>query len=120
MALLVASIPAATIVDWNVDTDVTDELDTAEVSNYSRTVMGAATITENDTDDTADIDYVDLSFGALVAPAITPALTVSAFAVIRITTSEVMWVQDALVPSTPNGLTFTVRYPTGGPANVAF
>ncbi len=120
MALLVATIPAATIVDWNVDTDITDELDTLEVSNYVRTAMGSATITENDTTDEAEIDYGNTSFGALVAPAITPALTVSSFAVIRISTSEVMWVQDATVPSTPNGLTFTVDYPTGGPAFVGF
>lgn len=116
LALLTTTPSDAAARDWNLDTDIVDELPTAEVSNYSRTAMGTATIAENDTADEGWIDYADTAFGSLVAPAITPALEVTAMAAIDLTSDEVMWVQEAVAGVTPDGTPFTIAWPTDGAA----
>ncbi len=118
MALLITVPSDATARDWNTDADLVDELTTAEVSNYSRTALGTATITENDTTDEVEIDYANLAFGSLVAPAVTPGLEVVAAAAIDLTSDEVMWVQALATGVTPNGSAFTIVVPSDGAAYI--
>ena len=118
VALLTATPTDAVAVDWNLDTDIVAELTTTEVSNYVRTALGTATITEDDTADESPIDYADTGFGSLNAPAVTPALQVTACVAIDLTSDEVMWVQQLTAGATPDGTPFTVAWATNGAAAV--
>lgn len=46
---------------------LTAVLTEVSVSGYSRATLSSATVTEDDTDDEAEVDYADLSFGSSVA-----------------------------------------------------
>jgi hypothetical protein len=117
-ALLTATPTDATAQDWNTDGNILSELSTSEVASYAREAMGTATIAEDDTGNEATIDYADIDFGALEAPAITPALECTAGVAIDLTSSEVMWVQAFAAGATPTGATFKVIVPTDGLAAV--
>ncbi len=113
LALLTTTPTDATARDWNLDTDLVDEMSTGDVANYARAAMGTATITEDDAADQVDIDYADTSFGALVTGA-----TATAIAAISITTDEVMWVAALTAPAATDGTAYTVVWPVGGAAYV--
>lgn len=113
LALLTATPTDAAARDWNVVGDIVSEVTTGAVSNYVRTVLGSATITEDDTGDEVTIDYADTAMGALVAGA-----SVTAVCAIRITTSEVMWVAALTGTAVTDGTAFTVVWPTTGAAYV--
>lgn len=118
MGLLTATPAPATARDWNTDADIVDELTTAEVASYSRTALGTATVTEDDTADEAQLDYADVNFGILEAPAVTPSLEVTACVAINITSSEVMWVQALVEPLKTNGFIAVIQVPALGLAAV--
>ena len=66
----------------------------------------------------AGSSYANTAFGSLNAPAITPALEVTAGAAIDLTSDEVMWVQEFVSGETPDGTPFTVAWPSNGAAAV--
>lgn len=113
LALLTVTPADATAVDWNTDADITNEVSTGSVASYARTALGTATITEDDTNDEAAIDYADVDFGSLEAGA-TPTCTVA----IDLTSDEVMWVAALTSPTATDGSNYTVVVPTDGLAAV--
>lgn len=113
MALLTVTPADATAVDWNTDADITNEVSPGAVASYARTAMGTATITEDDTNDEAAIDYADIDFGALETGA-TPTCTVA----IDLTSDEVIWVAALSSPTATDGSNFTVTPPPNGLAAV--
>ena len=113
LALLTATPTDAAARDWNTDADIAAELTTGAVSNYSRTALGTATITEDDTADETKIDYLDTNFGALVAGG-----TCTACAAIDLTSNEVMWVDVFTASAATDGTNYVVQWASAGAAAV--
>jgi hypothetical protein len=54
--------------DDYVDDLLTSKLTEVSVSGYSRATLGSGVVAEDDTDDEAEVDFADISFGTSVAP----------------------------------------------------
>lgn len=112
LSLHTGAVPAdATIVDYNTDADLSNEVSTGAVASYAREPLGTATITEDDTANEAQIDYGDADYGSLETGA-TPTYC----AAIDLTSDEVMWVAEIPSPVATNGNNYTVVLPATGAA----